>query len=70
MALAKDRDPAYGRFAWTVFYFARRRMQRGDGSYLFQRRRWWTNGAPHIRWMAAPMMQALTRLQLTMEVGA
>jgi hypothetical protein len=67
MALATVRDPAYGQFAWTVFDFARRRMHRGDGSYLFQRRRWWTNGARHIRWVAAPMLQALTRLQLTVE---
>jgi hypothetical protein len=70
MAMAKDRDPLYGQFAWTVFGFARRRMQRGDGSYLFQRRRWWVNGAPHIRWVAAPMLQALARLQLTVEAAA
>jgi hypothetical protein len=70
MALAQKRDPAYGEFAWTVFDFARRRMQRGDGSYLFQRRRWWANRAPHIRWMAAPMLQALTRLQRTTEGAA
>jgi hypothetical protein len=63
MALAGTREPAYGAFAWSVFDFARRHMQRSDGSYLFQRRRLWTNGASHIRWMAAPMLQALTRLQ-------
>jgi hypothetical protein len=63
MALAGQREPAYGAFAWSVFDFARRRMQRGDGSYLFQRRRLWKNGASHVRWMAAPMLQALARLQ-------
>jgi hypothetical protein len=70
MTLARGRDPAYGAFAWTVFDFARRRMQRSDGSYLFQRRRRWTNAAPHIRWMAAPMLEALTRLQHTAEAEA
>ena len=63
MALAGMGEPAYGAFAWSVFDFARRHMQRGDGSYLFQRRRLWKNGASHIRWMAAPMLQALARLQ-------
>ena len=70
MTLARGRDPAYGAFAWTVFDFARRRMQRDDGSYLFQRRRWWANAAPHIRWMAAPMLEALSRLQHTVEADA
>jgi hypothetical protein len=63
MALAGARDPAHGAFAWTVFDFAQRHMRRLDGSYLFQRRRWWANAAPHVRWMAAPMLEALTRLQ-------
>jgi hypothetical protein len=63
MALASKRDPVYGAFAWSVFDFARHRMQRGDGSYLFQRRRLWKNRASHVRWMAAPMLQALSRLQ-------
>jgi hypothetical protein len=63
MALAGTREPSYGAFAWSVFDFARHQMQRGDGSYLFQRRRLWKNGASHIRWMAAPMLQALARLQ-------
>lgn len=65
MALAGSRDPAYGAFAWTVFDFAQRRMRRRDGSYLFQRRQRWANAAPHIRWMAAPMLEALTWLQRT-----
>jgi hypothetical protein len=63
MALASSRDPAYASFAWTVFEFACRRMQRTDGSYIFQRRQRWANPAPHIRWMAAPMMEALAHLQ-------
>ena len=67
MALAGGRDPSYAEFAWRVFDFACRRMQRRDGSYLFQRRRWWANRVPHIRWSAAPMLQALARLQLATE---
>jgi hypothetical protein len=70
LALADRHDPAYGAFAWTVFDFAWQRMQRRDGAYLFQRRRWWANPTPHIRWMAAPMLEALTRLQRTAEAEA
>ncbi len=70
MALAGTSDPAYGSFAWTVFGFAQRRMRRRDGSYLFQRRRRWANSAPHMRWMAAPMLKALTWLQRTADVNA
>ena len=49
--------------AWRVFDFAQRRMQRRDGAYVFQRRRLWVNRTPHIRWVQAPMMLALTRLR-------
>jgi hypothetical protein len=70
MALAGSREPSYGTFAWTVFDFAQRRMRRRDGSYLFQRRRRWANAAPHMRWMAAPMMEALTWLQRSAGVEA
>jgi hypothetical protein len=70
MTLAGSREPAYGAFAWTVFDFACRDMQRPDGSYIFQRRRRWANAAPHIRWMAAPMLQALTLLRRVTEASA
>ena len=37
-----------------------------DGAFMFQRRRYWVNPAPHVRWVMAPMMLALTYLlQLT-----
>ncbi len=62
MALAGSRQSS-GDFAWTIFDFAQRHMRRLDGSYIFQRRPRWNNAAPHIRWMAAPMLQALTILQ-------
>ncbi len=67
MTLAGSRDTDYGVFSWKLFDFACRRMQRRDGSYLFQRRRYWVNAAPHIRWMAAPMLQALALLQSVTE---
>jgi hypothetical protein len=70
MTLARSRDPSYSDFAWTVFEFACREMQRQDGSYVFQRRLRWINAAPHIRWMAAPMLEALTLLQRNTEVEA
>ena len=70
MSLASERDPAYGAFAWTVLDFALRRMTRRDGSFIFQRRRRWANAAPHIRWMAAPMLQALTLLRRVTEASA
>jgi hypothetical protein len=63
-ALAGARDPECAVLAWRVFDFATSRMRRRDGSYLFQRRRLWSNSAAHVRWMAAPMLAALARLQL------
>jgi len=70
MTLAGSSDPAYAAFAWTVFEFACKHMQRTDGSYIFQRRQRWVNPAPHIRWMAAPMMEALAYLQRSNGVEA
>jgi polysaccharide biosynthesis protein VpsJ len=70
MTLAASRDDAYGGFAWKVFDFAQRRMLRRDGSYLFQRRRRWANAAPHMRWMAAPMLKALSWLRHAAEAEA
>jgi hypothetical protein len=63
-ALSSARDPACAVLAWKAFDFAMRRMRRRDGSYLFQRRRLWSNAAPHVRWMAAPMLAALAQLQV------
>jgi hypothetical protein len=30
---------------------------------VFQRRRLWTNRIPHVRWVQAPMLDALARLR-------
>ncbi len=67
LTLAGSLDAEYGSFAWRVFDVAITRMLRRDGSFVFQRHRCWSNTTPHIRWMAAPMLQALTLLQRTVE---
>jgi hypothetical protein len=48
--------------ALRVFEFARRKLRRRDGAFIFQQRRLWRNRTPHVRWSAAPMMLALTHL--------
>lgn len=48
--------------AWRTYFFAVDRMLRPDGAFTFQRRRLWTNPAPHIRWTEAPMLEALAHL--------
>jgi hypothetical protein len=39
-----------------------RRMHRPDGAFAFQRRRFWRNDTPHVRWGQAPMLRALVHL--------
>lgn len=56
-ALAGDLDHAFKVFDWSQEH-----MRRGDGSYVFQRRRRWANRTPHVRWTAAPMLVALAAL--------
>jgi hypothetical protein len=48
--------------AWRVYDFATSRMRRPDGAFIFQRRRLWANRAPHVRWVQAPMLEALAQL--------
>jgi hypothetical protein len=63
-AIAAGSDPAQLQQARLVFGYAMRRMWRGDGRFLFQRRRLWTNPAPHMRWVQSPMLRALAHLHL------
>jgi len=65
-ALATSYGP-YADFAWTVYDFAMQHMRLPDGSFLFQRRRYWTNRAAHVRWGAAPTLLALTHLESAYE---
>ncbi len=62
LSIATHRDASFTSAPWAVFDFARRRMIGPDGIPLFQRRRLWTNPAPHVRWVVAPMLLALTHL--------
>jgi hypothetical protein len=52
----------YERQAWRVFDFARTRMLRPDGAFIFQIHRLWSNRIAHVRWGAAPMLLALVHL--------
>lgn len=61
-ALASRQSPEYLESARLAFGFAMRRMQRGDGAFVFQRRRLWVNRTPHIRWCQAPMLHAMAHL--------
>ncbi|MHB8468458.1 MAG: hypothetical protein ACYDCH_01685 [Gaiellaceae bacterium] len=54
--LAERLDAAARVLAWTL-----RHLRRPDGAFAFQRRRFWTNATPHIRWGQAPMFEALAR---------
>jgi hypothetical protein len=56
------RRPDLEEMAWLVFRYSMRRLRRGDGAFVFQRRRLWRNRTPHVRWAAAPMLLALTHL--------
>ena len=48
--------------ARRVFAYAVRLLGRADGAFAFQRRRRWVNRTPHLRWVQAPMLCALTHL--------
>jgi hypothetical protein len=61
-ALASRLRPELLPQASLVFELARRRMQRPDGGFVYQRDRFWTVRTPHVRWAGAPMLLALTHL--------
>ncbi len=56
-ALAGETELAHRSFA-----YAERELARGDGAYVFQRERFWTNRQPHVRWVEAPFLLALATL--------
>ncbi|MGH2925870.1 MAG: hypothetical protein ACRDK1_07865 [Solirubrobacterales bacterium] len=62
LSIAAQHDESLAGAPWSVFRFALRRMIGGDGIPLFQRRRLWANRAPHVRWVVAPTLLALTHL--------
>jgi hypothetical protein len=48
--------------AWSIFDYSLRKLRRRDGAFIFQRRHFWRNRTPHVRWAAAPMLLAMTHL--------
>jgi hypothetical protein len=62
LSIAAGHDPSCADQAWKVFGFALRRMLDDDRLPIFQRRRFWSNRAPHFRWVVAPMLLALAHL--------
>jgi hypothetical protein len=54
--------PDFEETAWQIFDYALRKLRRHDGAFIFQRRRFWRNGTPHVRWSAAPMLLAMIHL--------
>lgn len=62
LAIAARHDPSAGAQAWAVLEFALRRMTGRDGLPIFQRRRFWANRAVHARWVASPLLLALSHL--------
>ena len=61
-ALAAARDPRWLEPAWRVYGYAVRKLRREDGAFVFQRTRLWTNRTPQVRWVQAPMLEALSLL--------
>ncbi len=59
---ASSREPCLAERRWEVFGYSLRRLARRDGAFAFQRERLWLNGTPHMRWVQAPMLKALTEL--------
>ena len=48
--------------ARLVLDFGLERMARSDGAFVYQRHRRFVNRAAHVRWVQAPMLSALVRL--------
>jgi hypothetical protein len=61
-ALAAEVNRAWLGRAWQMYLFASSRMRRADGAFVFQRGRLIVNRTPHVRWVQAPMLAALTEL--------
>jgi hypothetical protein len=62
LARAAQREPELGARRWNVLRYSLGQLARGDGAFVFQRGRLWTNRAAHPRWVQAPMLLALTHL--------
>ena len=61
-SIAATRDPSYIGPAHRVFDWTMSNMRRSDGLFMFQRRRRWSNPLPHMRWVVAALLLALTHM--------
>ncbi len=61
-ALGSALEPELLADARRVLDFGLDQMRRRDGAFAFQRHRHIVNPAPHVRWVEAPMLSALVRL--------
>ena len=48
--------------AWRVYDYAVANLDGADGTFAFQRHRGWVDRTPHVRWVQAPMLDAMSRL--------
>ena len=55
-------DSAATASAWRTFHWTMEKMGAPDGSFYYQRHRWWTNRTPYMRWAQAWMLRALSRM--------
>ena len=55
--------------AWRTYGFAAARLSRDDGAFAFQRHRLRLDRTPHVRWVQAPMLDAMSRLLLATEAA-
>jgi hypothetical protein len=69
-AIASARDESYLDQARSVFDWTLENMQRKDGLFMFQRRRYWANPLPHMRWVVAALLLALTHMKAAEEKAA
>jgi rhamnogalacturonyl hydrolase YesR len=61
-AVASAHDASCLDAAWKVFDWALANMRGDDGLFYFQRRRFWVNRTPHMRWAETCMLLALVHL--------
>ena len=61
-SIAASRDPRYIEPARRVFDWTMEHMRRSDGLFMFQRRKHWSNRLPHMRWVVAALLLALTHM--------
>jgi hypothetical protein len=66
-AIASMERPQNRQQMERILDFTLSNLRRNDGSFLFQRHRWRSNGQPHMRWVIAPMLLALANVLRTCE---